>query len=83
MSAAILITGVGRRVGLHLARTFLARNMPVIGTFRSERPELDQLRDQGADLYYCDFYDEPQIEALVRAIKVQVRNASRHYSQRL
>jgi len=69
MSAAILITGVGRRVGLHLARNFLKRNMKVIGTFRSERPGLDQLRAGGADLYYCDFYDEPQIEALVQAIK--------------
>jgi dihydromonapterin reductase/dihydrofolate reductase len=71
MSAAILITGVGRRVGLHLARNFLERKMQVIGTFRSERPGLDQLRAAGADLYYCDFYDEPQIEALVRAIKAR------------
>jgi len=73
MSAAVLITGVGRRVGLHLARNFLQRNVPVIGTFRSERPELEQLRAGGADLHYCDFYDEPQIEALVHAIKTNYR----------
>ena len=69
MSDAILITGAGRRVGLHLARTFLSRGIPVIGTYRSERPELEQLRADGADLYYCDFYDEPQIHALVSTIR--------------
>jgi dihydromonapterin reductase/dihydrofolate reductase len=68
MSDPILITGVGRRVGLHLARTFLGRGVPVIGTYRSERPELDQLRADGAELIYCDFYDDPQISALINAI---------------
>ena len=63
MNDAILITGAGRRVGLHLARTFLSRGIPVIGTYRSERPELEQLSADGADLHYCDFYDEPQIHA--------------------
>ncbi len=33
---SIFITGVGRRAGLHLTRNFLARGIPVIGTFRSE-----------------------------------------------
>jgi len=68
MSDPILITGVGRRVGLHLARTFLGRGVPVIGTYRSERPELDQLKAEGANLIYCDFYDDPQISALINAI---------------
>ena len=31
---AILVTGVAKRVGLHLARTFLERGIPVIGTYR-------------------------------------------------
>ena len=68
MSDPILISGVGRRVGLHLARTFLGRGVPVIGTYRSERPELDQLKSEGADLVYCDFYDDPQISALIHTI---------------
>ncbi|MBT8048261.1 MAG: dihydromonapterin reductase [Xanthomonadales bacterium] len=68
MSNPVLITGVGRRVGLHLAQNFLNRDIPVVGTYRSERPELEKLRDQGADLFYCDFYDEPQITALVNRI---------------
>lgn len=68
MNCPILITGVGRRVGLHLARNFLSRGIPVIGTYRSERSDIDQLRADGADLYYCDFYDEPQVDALIHTI---------------
>ena len=47
----ILITGAGKRIGLHLARTFLGRGIPVIGTFRTDRDSLVGLREQGADLY--------------------------------
>lgn len=65
----ILITGVGKRIGLHLARTFLGRGVPVIGTFLTERESLADLKAQGADLYPCDLLDEPQIELLIRAIK--------------
>jgi dihydromonapterin reductase/dihydrofolate reductase len=68
MTGAILITGVGKRVGLHLARTFLGRGVPVIGTYRSERPALSELSDQGADLYACDFEADGEVEELTRAI---------------
>ena len=54
----ILITGVGKRVGLHLAQTFEARGTPVIGTFRSERAGVEALRRQGVKLHYWDFDDE-------------------------
>lgn len=64
----ILITGVGKRIGLHLALTFLGRGIPVIGTFRTDRDSLDDLRAQGADLHCCDFLDEPQIDLLIRRI---------------
>ena len=40
---SILITGVGRRIGLQLALNFLRRGIPVIGTFRSERRGLREL----------------------------------------
>lgn len=73
MSDAVLITGVGRRVGLHLARHFLDQDVPVIGTYRSERPELDDLRSRGADLHYCDFYDEAQIGILTQGVKAKYR----------
>ena len=47
---AVLITGVGRRVGLHLATTFLQRGVPVAGTYRSERPALHGLRELAAEV---------------------------------
>lgn len=68
MKDAILITGVGRRIGLHLAQQFLERGMAVVGTFRSERDSLEELRAKGSDLHYCDFYDESQIPVLARSI---------------
>lgn len=72
----LLITGVAKRVGLHLAHTFLDRGIPVIGTYRSQRPTLVDLERKGAELHQCDFNDEAQINALVQAI------AQKHHSLR-
>ena len=66
---AVLITGVSRRLGLHMAKTFLDRSIPVIGTFRTERESIADLRNMGAELYQCDFYDNAQIEQLVSSIQ--------------
>ena len=60
----ILITGVWKRVGLHLALNFIARGVPVIGTYRSDQPGLQHLRAAGAELHRCD-------EAGVRAILIE------------
>ena len=82
-SEAILITGVARRVGLHLARTFLARGIPVIGTYRSERAAVDELAKEGAELHRSDFYDERSVQALAssigaghRSLRAVIHNAS-------
>ena len=79
----MLITGVGRRVGLHLATTFLQRGVPVAGTYRSERPALHGLRELGAHLYCCDFCDEPQVDLLIHnvldrftSLRAVIHNAS-------
>jgi dihydromonapterin reductase/dihydrofolate reductase len=69
ISEAILITGVGRRLGLHLARSFMERGIPVIGTYRTEHDTLRDLRAAGAVLHYCDFYDAPLLNALVTAVQ--------------
>ena len=84
MSAdAIFITGVAKRVGLHLAQTFLDRGMPVVGTYRTERPVLDELARRGAELHHCDFYDEALVDALIRqllanhsSLRALIHNAS-------
>jgi dihydromonapterin reductase/dihydrofolate reductase len=70
----ILITGVGRRVGLHLARSFLARGIPVIGTYRSEYASLDDLRERGAMLYRCDFNEQAEIDQLIDTLLTEHKN---------
>ena len=64
----VLITGVGQRVGLHLADAFLDRGYPVIGTYRTRRASIDALSERGAELHACDFYDPSQVQALTDAI---------------
>ena len=64
----VLITGLARRVGLHLARTFIQRGRPVIGTYRSERPDLDELARAGVELHRCDFYEEGAVQDLARSV---------------
>jgi len=64
----ILITGVGRRAGLYLTRHFLKRGIPIIGTYRNEYKSLSELRDNGAELYECDFNNELELDKLINSI---------------
>ncbi len=79
----VLITGVGKRLGLHLANTFLERDIPVIGTYRTFRDSLAELEDKGAHLIQCDFYDAKQVDELITVtgndysgIRALIHNAS-------
>ena len=72
MNAPVLITGVGKRVGLALAEHFLAQDVPVIGTFRTERDELDRLRERGAQLIACDFYHQAEVDAIIATLSNDV-----------
>ena len=81
--APVVITGIGQRIGLHLARHLLDRNIPVIGTYRTRRQGGDELEARGAELYRVDFYDEESVGALSRsvterhtALRAIVHNAS-------
>lgn len=71
MKPPVMITGVGQRAGLHLARGFLRRGCAVIGTYRSERPALDELRAAGAELHRCDFNDDGAIAGFAGAIRAR------------
>jgi dihydromonapterin reductase/dihydrofolate reductase len=64
-----LITGIGRRAGFHLARTFLERGRPVIGTYRTEYARLHKLERLGAELHPCDFNVRADVERLISTIK--------------
>ncbi|MDF2277392.1 pteridine reductase, partial [Aeromonas caviae] len=50
-----LVTGCGRRLGFYLCERLVAAGWQVTGSYRSERPELDRLRDMGVELVQADF----------------------------
>jgi dihydromonapterin reductase/dihydrofolate reductase len=61
MSETILITGVGKRLGFALAQQLLSDGYRVVGTYRSDYPQLQLLRDNGADLQQVDFYQQSSV----------------------
>lgn len=83
MSEIILITGVGKRLGFALAQQFLSDGYRVVGTYRSDYPQLQQLRDNGADLQQVDFYQQGSIEGFLdyvgqeyKTLRAVIHNAS-------
>lgn len=83
MKEAILITGVGKRLGFELAKRYLEQGESVIGTIRTDYPEVEALRALGADLHRVDFYDQASVDRLINdvlaqygAIKAIIHNAS-------
>ncbi len=67
--APILITGASQRVGLHCARRLLDAGQPLIVSYRSERPALDELRQRGALTLAADFSSEAGILAFIAELK--------------
>jgi dihydromonapterin reductase/dihydrofolate reductase len=65
----VLITGVGRRAGFHLAECLLRRGFAVIGTYRTRYERLDELEQLGGELIHCDFDSRSAVEGLVESIQ--------------
>jgi len=83
MTETILITGVGKRLGFALAQQLLSDGYNVVGTYRSDYPQLQLLRDSGADLQQVDFYQQSSLEGFLhyvgqeyKAIRAIIHNAS-------
>lgn len=83
MSETILITGVGKRLGFALALQLLTEGYKVVGTYRSDYPHLQLLRDRGADLQQVDFYQEGSLANFLdyvsqeyRELRAIIHNAS-------
>ena len=83
MSETILITGVGKRLGFALAQQLLADGYKVVGTYRSDYPQLQRLRDSGADLQQVDFYQQSSLEGFLdyvgqeyKTLRAVIHNAS-------
>ena len=76
-------TGVGKRRGSALAQQLLAEGYKVVGTYRSHYPQLQLLRDNGADLQQVDFYQQSSLEGFLdyvsqeyKVIRAIIHNAS-------
>jgi dihydromonapterin reductase/dihydrofolate reductase len=79
----VLITGVGRRLGFFLAHQFVGLGYRVIGQYRSERVELDELRELGGILIQADFSQRDQLLSFIErlpseceSLDVLIHNAS-------
>ncbi|MBY6072070.1 dihydromonapterin reductase [Marinobacter salsuginis] len=69
MTAPILITGAGQRIGLAFARACLDRDQPIIVTYRTYRPAIDALQKAGAECIHADFATNEGIEAFIQTLK--------------
>lgn len=73
----ILITGGGRRIGLALARHFLARQQPVIISYRTWYPAIDALREASAVCLHADFSTDDSILAFAEEVKAHAGSGLR------
>lgn len=67
----VVITGVAKRIGFHLAKHFLDQGVPVIGTYRTRHSNLEQLQELGAELYPCDFENDAELSSFNEAVKMR------------
>lgn len=66
---ALLITGAGRRVGLHLAERFSAAGHAVIAHYHHETEAIAALRARGVICLQADLESEDGLLALIEAVK--------------
>lgn len=69
MTSPILITGAGQRIGLAFAHHCLEQGVPVIATYRTDRPAVDGLRKAGAICIGADFATNEGIDELILAVQ--------------
>lgn len=69
MTAPILITGAGQRIGLAFAKACLLRKQPVIVTYRSHRPGIDALEEAGARCIQADFGTNEGIDRFIETLR--------------
>ncbi|MGM0541900.1 MAG: dihydromonapterin reductase [Pseudomonadota bacterium] len=69
----VFITGGGQRIGAFLVKQFLAEtNYPVVFTYRTPRPQVDELVASGAVAIQVDFMDTDVLPGLVKSIQARV-----------
>lgn len=83
MRDTVVVTGVGKRLGLALAESLLDKGYHVVGTYRTEYPSVKSLRELGAELHQVDFYQRKELASFIeylhlnfRSLRAIVHNAS-------
>lgn len=71
MSAPILITGAGQRIGLAFAHHCLAQGQPVVVSYRSYRPAVDALQKAGAECLAADFSSDAGIDDFIDQVRAR------------
>src|SRR5512147_3199567 len=66
---AVLVTGAGRRVGLHLAQRLHAQNRPIIAHHRTWTEELGELQKQGVLCVAADLATDDGVDHLVTSVR--------------
>ncbi|KNC67613.1 dihydromonapterin reductase [Pseudoalteromonas ardens] len=69
MTAPILITGAAQRIGLAMVQHFIAEDIPVIMTYRTQRPIIDTLTEQGVICIQVDFNQADAIATLIAQVQ--------------
>ncbi|SIO33084.1 dihydromonapterin reductase [Salinivibrio sp. ES.052] len=67
----ILITGAGQRIGYALACHFLSQDHDVTLSYRTERPQVADLRSRGAHCIQADFSADEGVYAFIQALDEQ------------
>ncbi|CAH9065451.1 Dihydromonapterin reductase [Pseudoalteromonas sp. CIP111854] len=83
MTAPILITGAGQRIGLAIVQHFVANNQPVVMTFRTRHSVIDELEQLGVHCMQIDFNEPDSVTRLqaklhthYSALRAVIHNAS-------
>lgn len=75
LKQAVLITGAGQRIGFYLAEQFLQHTpYPVVFTYRTRRPGVQALLDQGAVGIQVDFQQSDSVAQVMEALQAQVQS---------
>ncbi len=83
MEIPVLITGASQRLGLAIAKDLLSQSVPVIITYRTPKPAVEELEASGATIIQADF-STPQgidraidkIQSVSPALRAIIHNAS-------
>ena len=67
--ATILITGAAQRIGLDIAKHFIAKGFQLIITYRTKHDSVVELAELGAMCLQCDFEELGAVDSLVERVK--------------